>query len=348
MVFSFGTRSLWAILALRSHAVAYDGKISRSFTGRKPVHTPQTGIRTETSVAAERPALDGALHRTRSIAFGGSRFSVRKLVAGRGRLLLGGFLVLLVVVGGLGAPWISPIHPASQNLMASLLPPAWMPGGSPEHLLGTDILGRDVFTRLLYGARISLLVGVSSVVVGGFIGTALGLTAGYVGGRTDGWIMRAVDIQLAFPPIFIAIAIVAVIGQNLINLIFVLCIATWVQYARVARASTLAVREQEYVLGAKALGASDLRIVLKHILPNILSPVIVIGAVNISAMIIAEASLSFLGLGVQPPTPTWGGMLAESRDVAQFAWWTVVFPGLAILIAVTGVNLIADAVKKDR
>jgi peptide/nickel transport system permease protein len=264
-----------------------------------------------------------------------------------GTLVLGLAVVTLVVAAALLAPVLAPHDYAAQQLPKVLLPPAWDARADPAYPLGTDHLGRDLLSRILYGARTSLLVGAGGVLIAGTLGVALGLLAGYFGGWTDDVITRLVDIQLSFPPIFLVIAIMAVVGQSLLNVVVVLGLVTWVQYARVVRGSTLSLKEKEFVEGARALGAGHVRIVLRHILPNILPTIVVIGAVNVSTLILAEASLSFLGLGVQPPTPAWGTMLAEGREVFRIAWWNAVFPGLAILITVLGVNLLGDGVGRQ-
>ncbi len=224
-------------------------------------------------------------------------------------LLVGLGIVGLVVLLAIFAPLLAPHDYRDQQLPKVLLPPFWQ-------------------------ARADLIAG--------SLGVSLGLIAGYFGRFVDDAIMRLVDVQLSFPPIFLVIAIMAVIGQSLLNVVLVLGLVTWVQYARVVRGTTLSVKEKDYVEGARACGAGHLRILLRHILPNILPSVVVIATVNVSTLILAEAALSFLGLGVQPPTPAWGTMLAEGREVFRIAWWTAVFPGLAILITVLGINLLGD------
>jgi peptide/nickel transport system permease protein len=253
-------------------------------------------------------------------------------------------IVGAVVLVALLAPWLAPHDYRDQQLPKVLLPPFWQARADPAYPLGTDHLGRDMLSRILFGARTSLLVGGGGVAIAGSIGILLGLLAGYFGGVVDDGIMRLVDVQLSFPPIFLVIAIMAVIGQSLLNVVLVLGLVTWVQYARVVRGTTLSVKEKDYVEGARAAGAGHARILARHILPNILPTVVVIATVNVSTLILAEAALSFLGLGVQPPTPAWGTMLAEGREVFRIAWWTAVFPGLAILITVLGVNLLGDGV----
>jgi peptide/nickel transport system permease protein len=251
-------------------------------------------------------------------------------------------LVLFVIVGVLG-PWIAPYDPTLQNLVGRLSPPTLVPtaNGLP-HLLGTDELGRDILSRLLVGSRITLLVSLAAVVVGGTVGCALGLVAGYYGGWLERIIMRLVDIQLAFPFILLALLVIAVLGPSLSNLILVLAFTSWVDYARVTRAETLSIREREFVQAARSIGATDWRILTLHILPNVCSTVIVIMTLQLAKVIILEASLSFLGLGVQPPTPSWGRMLADGRDFVATAWWLAAFPGLAILLLVLSVNLVGD------
>ena len=250
-----------------------------------------------------------------------------------------------VVVVALFAPLLAPHDFRDQQLPKVLLPPFWQPRADPAYPLGTDHLGRDLLSRIIFGARTSLLVGGGGVLIAGTLGISLGLLAGYFGQAVDDVIMRLVDVQLSFPPIFLVIAIMAVIGQSLLNVVLVLGLVTWVQFARVVRGATLSVKEKDFVEGARAAGAGHARILVRHILPNILPPVVVIATVNVSTLILAEAALSFLGLGVQPPTPAWGTMLAEGREVFRIAWWTAVFPGLAIVITVVGVNLLGDGLE---
>ena len=256
--------------------------------------------------------------------------------------VFGAAVVGTVVVVAVFAPLIAPHDFSDQQLPKVLLPPFWQPRADPGYPLGTDHLGRDLLSRIIFGARTSLLVGGGGVLIAGTLGISLGLLAGYFGQAVDDVIMRLVDVQLSFPPIFLVIAIMAVIGQSLLNVVLVLGLVTWVQYARVVRGATLSVKEKDFVEGARAAGAGHPRILVRHILPNILPPVVVIATVNVSTLILAEAALSFLGLGVQPPTPAWGTMLAEGREVFRIAWWTAVFPGLAIVITVLGVNLLGD------
>jgi peptide/nickel transport system permease protein len=244
------------------------------------------------------------------------------------------------------AQWLSPHDYAEQNLTKGMLPPFWMEGSDPAYPLGTDRLGRDLLSRLMVGARVSTAVGVFSVLLGGAIGITLGMIAGYFGGGVDRFLTRLMDIQLSFPPVFLAIAIIAAMGQSLTNMIIVLGLVSWVQYARVSRGATLALRSQEFMLAARAIGAGTGRMIWRHLLPSVLPPLAVIATVNMSAMILNEASLSFLGLGVQPPTPAWGSMVSEARSIMSIAWWNAVFPGLAIALFVIGGNLMGDGLSR--
>jgi peptide/nickel transport system permease protein len=242
------------------------------------------------------------------------------------------------------APELSPRDPNRQNIIARLQPPMKPTRqGRIDFPLGTDALGRDVLSRLLYGARVSILVGLAAVVIGGVLGTLLGLVAGYAGGAADAVIMSIGDIQLAFPFILLAIMFLVVLGPGLTNLIVVLGIGQWVTYARIARGQTLAVRQKEYVEAARAIGAGAPHIVLRTILPNITAPLIVVASFNLAGVILSEAALSFLGLGVPPTVPTWGGMLAESRDqLLAGNWWLAVLPGVAIMLTVLSCNVLGD------
>lgn len=265
----------------------------------------------------------------------------------RPQLWVGAAIVLAFAAVALFAPQLSAHNYTAQNLKNPLLPPFWMQGSDPNYLLGTDRLGRDTLSRLMFGARISAAVGFFSVLIGGTAGILAGLVAGYYGGWVDRVISRLIDIQLSFPPVFLAIAILAAMGQSLLNMILVLGIVTWVQYARVSRGSTLSLREEEFVLAARSIGARSDRILLRHLLPSVLPPLAVVAAVNMSSMILAEAALSFLGLGVQPPTPAWGSMVSEARAVQSIAWWNAVFPGIAIALFVTGANLMGDGLRRQ-
>jgi peptide/nickel transport system permease protein len=251
-------------------------------------------------------------------------------------------IVMAVVFTALFAPLLAPHDPTGMNIVERLKPPFWMEGGSGEYLLGTDALGRDILSRIIFGARVSLIVGFGAVVLSGFVGVLLGLIAGYLGGIFDDVIMRIADIQLALPFILLAIAIVAVVGPGLVNIIIVLAIGGWVRYARVVRGQVLAVRELEYVEAARALGETSPSIMLRQVLPNVFAPVIVVASFAVGQTILTESSLSFLGFGVEPSIPAWGGMLADGRDYLRDAWWLAAFPGMAITLTILGVNLFGD------
>jgi peptide/nickel transport system permease protein len=251
----------------------------------------------------------------------------------------------LVSAGAIAAPLLTPHQPGTISLASRLAPPAWTTGGKPDHLLGTDQLGRDVLSRLAFGARVSLLVGFSAVALSGVIGVALGLIAGYYGGWFDDVIMRLADFELAFPFILLAIAVLAVLGPGLEKVILVLSLTGWAQYCRLTRAQVLGLRETEFVEAARTIGASTARVLRRHVLPNTLAPVIVIASFSVAGVIIAEASLSFLGLGVPPAVPSWGGMLAEGRAYIERAWWLVTFPGLMLMLTVLSINVLGDAIR---
>jgi len=256
--------------------------------------------------------------------------------------LIGLLIVLLNIVVAILAPLLAPHDPLDQDITRRLQPPAWLPGGSVEYLLGTDQLGRDVLTRIIYGSRISLLIGLLSVAVSLPIGVGLGLLGGYFRGRLDDAVMRLADVQLAFPFILLAITIAGVLGPSPRNVILILAVGGWVAYARVTRGQVLGLREKEFVEAARALGMRHGRILVAHILPNILTPIIVLATFAVAQMILLESSLSFLGLGVQPPTPSWGGMLNDGRAYITIAWWLTTFPGATIMLTVLGINFMGD------
>lgn len=260
-------------------------------------------------------------------------------VAGAGIVIL-----VIVVVAGLFAPWIAPYGYDDQDLVFAVQPPVWA-GGTWSNALGTDPLGRDVLSRIIYGARTSLLLGLVAVLIASVVGVALGLVSGYVGGRVDAVIMGVVEVQLSLPYLLFAIAFMALLQPGIGNLILVLVLRSWVVYAQLVRVAVLSMKEREFVAVATALGASDLRILLRHITPNIVAPVLVVTTFQLAELIIVESSLSFLGLGVQPPVPSWGSMLSQGREYISSAWWLVTFPGLAIMVSVLGANLFGDAVR---
>ncbi len=260
----------------------------------------------------------------------------------RNRLaLFSGFLLVVVLLGALFAPALARYDPNGVDVLNTLKKPDWSfaPGA---HFLGTDGLGRDVFSRVLYGARISLLVGFAALIMSTVLGVALGLISGYFGGKVDDFLMGLADIQLAFPPILLYIAAMAVLGPGLVNIILVLGISRWIACGRVVRGEALSLREKEFVQAARSLGAGHGRIVLRHLLPNLLAPVIVVTSFGLSTNIILESSLSFLGLGVPVSVPTWGAMLNDGRESLRIAWWPATMPGLAIMFAVLGINALGD------
>ena len=253
--------------------------------------------------------------------------------------LVGGTILLIVVLSALLAPMVSTSDPIKTNQRTSLQSP------SLEHPMGTDRFGRDIFTRVLYGGRLSLPVGIVSVAIAAVIGVLLGLVAGFYGGWLDTMIMRMVDLLLAFPGILLALAIVAILGDSLINLMIAVGISSIPDYVRITRGSVLSIREREFVQAARAVGARNGAIVLRHILPNVLTPLIVLVTLGIASAIITASALSFLGLGIKPPTPEWGNMLAEGRAFLQRAWWVAFFPGLAIMVTVFAINLLGDGLR---
>jgi peptide/nickel transport system permease protein len=252
-------------------------------------------------------------------------------------------LVLLVMCGVAAlADVVAPHEPNLVDVSNRLRPPIWLTGASPGFVLGTDDVGRDILSRIMYGARLSLLVGILATVFSGGIGLVLGLIAGYRGGLIGDAIMRVAEIQLAFPFILLAITFLAVLGAGVVNLILVLSIAGWVVYARVVRAQTLSWREKEFVEAARCLGADDVTILFRHILPNIAAPLIILASFSVATNVLAEASLSFLGLGVPPTVPSWGAMLADARSYLRDAWWLATFPGLALMLTVLSTNVVGD------
>jgi peptide/nickel transport system permease protein len=261
------------------------------------------------------------------------------------KIWVGGAILILLFVCGVGAPWLAPHDPQAQTLEDRLKPPRWMESGSPAYFLGTDNLGRDMLSRIIYGSRISLLVGAATVILAGLFGCALGAASGYFGSATDEIVSKISEIFLAFPFLLIAIAIMAFLGQGLFNLIFALMLSRWVQYCRVVRGEVLSLRERDFVTAAKALGGKDFYVLLRHVVPNTFSSVTVIATFAMAVVIVAEASLSFLGLGVPVNIPTWGSMLSEGRSYMNRAPWLTIFPGLAIFITVFGINLLGDGLR---
>jgi ABC-type dipeptide/oligopeptide/nickel transport system permease subunit len=253
---------------------------------------------------------------------------------------------LALIVGSAAlAPYLAPYDPLTVDIQHRLVPPAWMDTGARAHVLGTDQIGRDLLSRVIYGGRVSLVIGVTAVLISSTIGVLLGLAAGYFAGRIDWTIMTLINVMLTFPFVLLALAVIAVLGPSLINMIIVLGVADWPLYARVIRAETLAIREREFVLAGRALGMSHARIVFGQILPNLVSVIVVIATLQVARVIILESFLSFLGLGVQPPTPAWGNMLGEGRVYMLNSWWIATFPGLAIFVTTLAINLMGNALR---
>ena len=293
--------------------------------------------------AARQPAADNGQRAWRRAAISLADFWRRFR---RNRLAVaGGVVVVLVVLMGVTAPWLAPHDPTTANFFKRLRPPAWLEGGSWEHPLGTDQLGRDVLSRIMWGARASLTVGAIVIVIATTVGTFMGLVSGYYGGRVDAVIQRVVDILLSFPYLVLAIGLMAVMGPGFINMVLALVYKEWVTPCRVVRGEVLAAKHQEYVEAARAVGASDAHVMWREILPNTISAVIVVATLRVAWVILMEASLSFLGLGVQPPTPAWGSMVAAGREFIFQAWWLATFPGLAILVTVLGINLLGEGLR---
>ena len=258
------------------------------------------------------------------------------------KVIAGGGIVLILVVVGLLAPVIAPYDPNAQNLSQALRPPVWFFGA---HALGTDAVGRDILSRLFYGARVSLVIAVMVVIISGVLGLVLGAISGYFAGKVDFLIQKLVEVVWAFPPLLLAIAIMAFLGQGLENLILALVSQRWIAYCRVSRGQALSLRTREFVDAARSLGARHTRIILRHIMPNLFPAAVVIGTFSMASAIIAEASLSFLGLGVPPEIPTWGSMLADGRTYISTSWWLALFPGLCIFFTVLGINLLGDGLR---
>ncbi len=260
----------------------------------------------------------------------------------RGAPILATGLVAMFVLAAILAPIIAPWDPAEQNFLASLSPPVWIDEGTWSNLLGGDNLGRDILSRLIYGARVSLIIALFAIALAGSIGVILGLIAGYAGGALDSLIMRVVDAFLAMPFILMALGFVAALGPSVTNIILVMGITNWARYARLVRGEVLSVKGRDYVALARIAGQPRWRIGLRHILPNVANSIIVLATLDLGRVIILESSLSFLGLGVQPPEVSWGLMLADGRAYMTVAWWLTVMPGLAILLAVLSLNIFGD------
>ncbi len=259
-------------------------------------------------------------------------------------------LVIVAIFGNLG--WmglpdvgIAPHDPDKNHMVDRLLPPAFMEGGKIDYLLGTDRLGRDILSRVIFGARISLSVSLLVILITAFIGTILGITAGYMGGRTDGFIMRVVDVALSFPGLILALLLATIIGPGYLTVVIALSVLGWAGYARMVRGESLRIRESDFVAQARVNGASTFRIMLKHVFPNVLNSLIVIMTLMVGAMILAESMLSYLGIGISAPTPSWGSMVADGRNELDRAWWIAAFPGIAIALVVMSGNFLGDWIR---
>ncbi|WP_136487503.1 ABC transporter permease [Vibrio sp. H11] len=266
-------------------------------------------------------------------------------ILGHHSLALGAGILLIVALSALLAPLIAPHDPYAQDVTQRMIPPVWNEKGSWEHILGTDKLGRDYFSRLLYGAQISLLIGLAAAAISGLIGTVMGVLAGYFGGRTDAVISYFITTRLAMPVILVALAMASLVGGSLEIVIVLLGLLLWDRFAVVARATTQQLREAEFIASAKVLGASTPYILTRELLPNILSPLIVVATLEMAHAILLEATLSFLGLGVQPPLPSWGLMVAEGKSYMFFQPWVIAIPGIALMILVLAINLVGDGLR---
>ena len=259
--------------------------------------------------------------------------------------VIGGIIIILVILISISFTSFWHVNPNIINLKKCFIPPVWVNGGSWQYPLGTDNLGRCVLTRLLYGARVSLTVSFSAMLLGSVLGIFLGLVSGYYGGKLDNVIMRIADIFLAYPFTLLTISLIAVLGPSIRNVIIILAISDWVIYARTVRGMVLSIKEKSFIEVIKSMGATKLRIIMCHILPNVIPSLIVLATVRVAAYIIWESGLSFLGIGVPPPAPTWGRMLSEGRQYITTAWWLVTFPGVAIMVVVLGWNMLGDGLR---
>jgi peptide/nickel transport system permease protein len=285
-----------------------------------PADSPTGAVLTLPDVAA-RPVAETARHRRPLVSLG---------------------IIALFVLAGLLAPWLSPADPQEQSLRNRFRPPVWQEGGSWQRPLGTDRLGRDLLSRILWGSRISLAAGVLTVLLASAVGAAVGLVAGYYGGRVDAALMRATDATLSFPVILLALILAVTIGPSFANVVVAIAVILWARFARVVRGQVLTLMALDFIAQARLAGAGAWRIITRHLLPNTLNTLVVLVTLQIGYVIILEASLSFLGAGIPPPTPAWGSMIAEGREFVTSAWWVSGFPGLAILLVVLAFNLLGD------
>jgi peptide/nickel transport system permease protein len=291
-------------------------------------------------------AMSDALAPTTLDLAGPSRQTLlQRRVFGHKGLMIGAALLATIVLAAVLAPLIAPYDPYAQDLTRRLIPPIWHPQGTWTHVLGTDNLGRDYLARVIYGARISLLIGIAVMVISGLIGSALGLAAGYFGGRVDMAVTFIVTVRLAMPLILVALAVVATVGGSLWVVIMVLGLLKWDRFAVVMRAATQQVRSLDYVAAAEATGASTGRIIVGEVLPNVLPHLVVVASVEAASAILLEAALSFLGLGVQPPLPSWGLMIAEAKTYMFFSFWLIAIPGTALAVLVLAINMVGDGIR---
>jgi len=286
-----------------------------------------------------------SLSNSANINRSGKLSSLIKKVTGHQGMIIGSVIVITVIAIALLAPLIAPHDPYHQDLMRRLVPPVWDSRGSWEHILGTDHLGRDYLSRLIYGARISLLIGIGAAVISGIIGTFMGVMAGYFGGRVDMVVTFLITVRLSMPVVLVALAVVAIVGGSLQVVVTVLGLLLWDRFAVVMRSSTLQIRSMDYVAAARAVGCSTSRVLIAEVMPNVVNNLIVITTIEIAHAIILEAALSFLGLGVQPPLPSWGLMVSEGKDMMLFEPWLIAIPGVALFMLVLAINLMGDGAR---
>lgn len=255
-------------------------------------------------------------------------------------VLFGSLILVVMIIAGIFGPMFLKFNPSEINVDELLMPP------SAKHIFGTDQLGRDVFSRMVYGARISLSVGFIAVTISTLVGIFFGAIAGFFGGKADSLIMRFVDVMLCFPTFFLLLAVVSILEPSILNVMVIIGLTSWMSVSRLVRAEVLKIKELEYILAIKALGASNARIILKHIIPNCSGPILVSSILGISSAILIESALSFLGLGIQPPTPSWGNILIDGKSTLGIAWWLTIFPGAAILITILGINMLGEGIRE--
>ena len=270
---------------------------------------------------------------------------LKKRIQGHQGMIIGSMIVVLIILMALFAPFLAPHDPYQQDLLNRLIPPIWDSRGSSENILGTDHLGRDYLSRLIYGARISLLIGVGAALISGLIGTFMGVMAGYFGGRVDMVVTFLITVRLSMPVVLVALAVVAIVGGSLQVVICVLGLLLWDRFAVVMRSSTQQIRSMDYVAAARAVGCSVSRVLMTEVMPNVINNLIVITTIEIAHAIILEAALSFLGLGVQPPLPSWGLMVSEGKDMMLFESWLITIPGVALFLLVLAINLMGDGIR---